>query len=250
MPNHIKNIISFKGNQTDIDELFCFVKSKDDDEGKEYFDFNKIIPMPDILADIEESTEAEHGAALLLLQSEMAPYACGNLYDFEIERIREATGLPSDTPIRKIARAYLNENPETANLGRRRLVAINETGYASWYPWSIESWGTKWNSYDNDFSKLNTVNFKTAWSMPEPIMKKLSELFPKVEFEWKWADEDKGNNCGIWTFENGELFCDKLENGSNEAYCLYIDCWGKSKCLYQEDGVWKHHDCDTCTGCD
>ena len=59
-----------------------------------------------------------------------------------------------------------------------------------WYHWNIQNWGTKWDitaeqiemdSYD---SEQLEIEFATAWSPPEPICKRLREMFPDLSFSW------------------------------------------------------------------
>ena len=59
-----------------------------------------------------------------------------------------------------------------------------------WYHWNIQNWGTKWDitadsvdieSYD---SEQLEIEFSTAWSPPEPICKKLRQMFPDLSFSW------------------------------------------------------------------
>ena len=59
-----------------------------------------------------------------------------------------------------------------------------------WYHWNIQNWGTKWDitadsvemeSYD---SEQLEIEFATAWSPPEPICKKLRQMFPELSFSW------------------------------------------------------------------
>lgn len=97
-------------------------------------------------------------------------------------------------------------------------------GKNNWYDWSIENWGTKWNAYDFeefydpfDLGELGVI-FNTAWSMPEPIIQKLSEQYPECIFKLYWADEDLGQNLGMIVFQNGkqiELY--EPEGGTDEA---------------------------------
>lgn len=71
--------------------------------------------------------------------------------------------------------------------------------------WRRLYWGTKWNAYDqkriNDFS----IEFSTAWNHPFPIIKKISQLYPTVEFFVRFASEDLGYDCGSYTMTNGEI---------------------------------------------
>ena len=59
-----------------------------------------------------------------------------------------------------------------------------------WYDWNIQNWGTKWDitadsvdmeSYD---SEQLEIEFSTAWRPPEPICKKLRQMFPHLSFSW------------------------------------------------------------------
>ena len=82
-------------------------------------------------------------------------------------------------------------------------------GAADWYEWSMEHWGTNWNSYGyKDFvgcDPYNQIRFLTACSNVELIMERLSEMFPDAEFHYRWADEVLGVNMGEQVWENGWL---------------------------------------------
>ena len=65
-----------------------------------------------------------------------------------------------------------------------------------WYGWRVSNWGTKWNSFNLTFLDDDTIRFNTAWNCPEPVIRKLSELYPYVEIEHWWADENYGFNSG------------------------------------------------------
>ena len=95
----------------------------------------------------------------------------------------------------------------------------------NWYDWSINNWNTKWNSYGYECMTQpfegSEIIFFTAWSAPIPVIEKLSEMFPEVEIEHLWADEDFGCNCGAVTWKNGEdTFSNIPEDNTKEAYEL------------------------------
>ncbi len=103
---------------------------------------------------------------------------------------------------------------------------IAKHGFATWYRWSIENWGTKWNAYNTHTGDDNTVAFQTAWSNPRPIISKLAEVFPDITFRHSWADEDFGINTGKHRLENGktaEIIC--FDALSNEAYENAAEVW-------------------------
>ncbi|MDR3344444.1 MAG: hypothetical protein LBT21_02445 [Oscillospiraceae bacterium] len=74
--------------------------------------------------------------------------------------------------------------------------------------WQIENYGTKWNAYGYEnfpeYADGNEICFYTAWSRPEPVIQKLSEMYPDAQFQHQWADEDIGMNVGEITYANGE----------------------------------------------
>lgn len=140
------------------------------------------------------------------------------------------------------------EGKSLYDLGRQSVDNLRRYNAMTWYEWCNKNWGTKWNSCDNcNDLERRTIIFSTAWSCPIPIVAALAEKFPDVDFVWKYADEDSGNNAGKITYSGGDLSITAFETGSSEAYAMYVECWGESECLYQdESGAWQHYDCDTC----
>ena len=231
MPNHVKNIVKMQG----ITKLPLFTM----DQGEECFDFNKIIQMPkslEIEAGSQEDVAIE--AVMRKLSSEK--------YSF---RRRDYCKM-SDEEFQK--RLHGKTEDELARIGLQYISNKVLYGATTWYDWCCDNWGTKWNAYSNEQEDEDTISFETAWSNPEPIMLKLSEMYPDMVIEHWWADEDMGNNAGWRIYKAGQIIeGDYSDSCSNEAYEIYIKCWGESNCLYQdEDGKWNHYDCDTCHGCD
>ena len=84
--------------------------------------------------------------------------------------------------------------------------------------WRKENWGTKWNAYDIILRQKDNwkmiIHFQTAWSVPLPILNKLSTMFPDVEINYIGADDGgwfachylKGQNerseARLWNSEN------------------------------------------------
>ena len=69
--------------------------------------------------------------------------------------------------------------PEPDSFESRRLRKLH--GADNWYDWSINNWGTKWNSYHDeveyDGEESLVYKFDTAWSPPEPVIHALREKF-------------------------------------------------------------------------
>jgi len=85
-----------------------------------------------------------------------------------------------------------------------------------WYDWSLENWGTKWDVSETFEDENGYICFDTAWSTPVELFNFLSERYTDLTFEISYADEDLGNNCGIYTIQNG-MELDFVSYGIEEA---------------------------------
>lgn len=109
-----------------------------------------------------------------------------------------------------------------------------------WYSWNIDNWGTKWAAYDSEISEpdddgMMIVQFDTAWSHPLPVVEALSRKFPDESIDVMYADEDLGQNLGMYTIQNGEITYEApVREGSPEA--LELACQIKHGMSYAE---WK-----------
>ena len=74
----------------------------------------------------------------------------------------------------------------------------------NWYDWNCEHWGTKWDACHGEvYSRF--VEFDTAWSTPEPVIKALAKMIDDPVI-CVYADEDIGSNCGAYVcFPNGDV---------------------------------------------
>jgi len=99
----------------------------------------------------------------------------------------------------------------------RTAANIEKHGYASWYEWCVEHWGTKWD-VDGDSgcaeeTDPNTVSisFDSAWSPPIAFYNAMCDL---------------GWEITAYYFEPGMNFCGIFDNGDDD----YIEIEG--------DGSW------------
>ena len=67
--------------------------------------------------------------------------------------------------------------------------------------------------------------FQTAWSAPHPILERLTEMFPGVEMEHEWADEDIGQNCGRYSYRDGERIEEYFPESEKEAIEFACRMW-------------------------
>jgi hypothetical protein len=110
-------------------------------------------------------------------------------------------------------RVWLAKNrPDALVKARLSLQCLVETGHPNWYEWSIDNWGTKWGAYDYaevaaQVDGRFVFRFQTAWSFPEPIFRKLAEIYPTLTF-------------AVISFDEGWRFaCDGEFNGANNYRC-------------------------------
>ena len=242
MPNHVHNILSFKGDQSEISRLLSLIQCDDEEEennGIGTIDFNKVIPMPKELHETPESSTKSDGMALVLhfsnpenkkfqegidkmSSSDFEYYV--SMYESE-NMFRTVKTTLSDEEVQRMTQ-YTSID-ELISLGVKALGNLKKYGATSWYHWACENWGTKWNSYDN-YSDGNIIAFNTAWSAPHPVIERIAEMFPSVEIIHRWADEDIGSNCGKITYKDGKFvkgFTDKTM--SEDDAVVYAEAvWG------------------------
>ena len=71
--------------------------------------------------------------------------------------------------------------------------AIEKYGTDYWYDFNHKYYGCKWDACklsDDPYDKeADDIEFQTPWSPPEPIIRKISEMYPEEEWTWH-ADEE------------------------------------------------------------
>ena len=119
--------------------------------------------------------------------------------------------------IRSMLKAVQNDEYGVDSVDFNKIIPMPDD--VDSHNWCIANWGTKWNSYgytaDTGF-KDGKLTFLTAWSAPHPILQKLSEMYPDIEFEHEWADEDIGMNCGRYVYFDGERIEEYYPESSRE----------------------------------
>lgn len=232
MPNHITNQIT-SGGLPEIIELL----TAEGEEGVEV-DFNLLIPMPEILKS-DTSSPAKEGIArvflepkklLEALQRQSKPLT--DSLDCRIHDLRDSN-LLSDLFEDYPPKEWPDEQFELLITYMR---AIKQTGHANWHSWSIENWGTKWNAYYVTVTE-DMIQFDTAWSCPQQIMRALAKL--GIPFTWEYADEDIGQNAGTWTYTgHGEPVHTKYLDPISAALRIkgYIE-EEKAQRLAEQEGV-------------
>jgi hypothetical protein len=100
--------------------------------------------------------------------------------------------------------AYYGEEKKIADSDALSMIAKIELGFQTgmdWYNWNVRNWGTKWDVAVSDDSKYSNTtmewtdddsvmyHFETAWSPVFEALIKLSEMFPSLEFDYEYEEE-------------------------------------------------------------
>lgn len=213
MPNYVAVKITITGEKEKVDQVVNVVCSKQED-GKPYvFDFNKIVPMPEEL-NIESGSRGEWGKRYLLLKAKLPVTWTEDDREF----------------VEKFEKRDKDDFYSCVELGKKYLSNISKYGYETWWGWCSDpaNWNTKWNSCSPEYDRINdncaVYTFDTAWSFCFPVIEKLSKMFPDVEIEFAYSDEDASYNCGQGKVKNAKYIEEFYpDGGSNEAYQLYIE---------------------------
>lgn len=198
MPNWVRHNIVIKGSKEDIKNCYEQIT-----KGENGFSFKNIIPMPEELN-----------------------VTCGST-----SYIAEKWAKASEEE-RKEIEAKNDLNTDEKKMAEVKTIANNiaKYGYPTWYEWSIDNWGTKWDACEVvpdegvececDEDKI-TIAFDTAWSTPVPVLVALSKQFPDLVIYVEYADEDLGSNCGTYALFKGEI-----QEEESRDYGFACDIWG------------------------
>lgn len=207
MPNWVRNNVIFTGNLDTIKKIRNKVTTSESE-----FDFNAIIPAPKDLYNVESGS----------IEGQAIPVA----------ELRKKLGDNwKQTPeFREYSRSVQENSPwflsrftwdELADKGDKYLHNKEKYGHTTWYTWCIENWGTKWNATDAVWKGPCEVQFDTAWSFPEGVFMSLADQYPDVNITAAFADEDLGNNCGIFEADESNITTSYIEERE-----FAKDVWG------------------------
>ena len=254
MPNWVMNKVKFKSRGKEILDKVITIRNEDKEEFYEddiQFDFNKIIPRPktlNITSGGYDTTSMQY--ALLKMETSKLKETIEKLTEIPTSYygnyFRKVYHIKKYTldELEEYAKRFEKELKKTTkdiddidykslgvknfeDLGNLYIDNIIRYKADSWYDWSCENWGTKWNSARTYRVSDNEVEFETAWNCPINIFKELSKQFKNVEIEVSFADEDMGYNCGYFTMLNGD-FVEFTDMNGNRNFALNV--WG-----YEED---------------
>ena len=236
MPNWIKNKIIFS-KKSSIDEFIDKYCSLIDNSYQ--FDFNKVIKMPNEL-EVEFSSKSMD--ALLLYMTKICPNI--NYYGKKKDKIiisewefinkkledkvlLTKTFILSEEEVKNILFKYSKQEEQILKLGLAQVENIKKYGELNWYTWSINNWGTKWNSTNFEIKEGGkSITFDTAWDPAIPIIIEMSKQNPEIKFAFLYSDEDIGCKVGYILLSKGIIdYKGTFKNLSRDAYKLAFDLW-------------------------
>lgn len=124
-------------------------------------------------------------------------------------------------------------------LGNKEEEYCKENDIPNWYNWNVVHWGTKWNAVVDDWQDDGnsvTYHMRTAWTDPRPIIIKMIEKYPYLDF---WVSgEEESNEYGIYVCSSENVFLE-------EEPTMIDDMNGREVYWENEDDKWHYMDDDS-----
>ena len=116
---------------------------------------------------------------------------------------------------------------------RGDLIDIERKLYGknNWYDWSMDNWGTKWNSVGACIEE-NFIRFETANTPCVPVVTALAQKYPTMRFEYAFYAGILGTE-GKFVYENGELIFHEYYSG--DEYLIPDDDYDEDECSNEEE---------------
>lgn len=212
---------------------FCTINANDEVinkyiNGEGHFDFNLIIPRPTELevdsgSIVDESVTYYLTERLTLSAKEVNLNYYINSFYSHLEGIISMDSEVSKVTIDRL-KNHLKEMSEAEknelyNKGAMYVSNLRKYGHYTWYSWSFDNWGTKWNAKCT-YKSEGSVEFNTAWNIPDKIFEKICEDNPEESIEFLWENEDWD---GYWRAENvhgkvDNVTCDDGDEAQKSHY--------------------------------
>lgn len=230
MANHTLNSVAVSLRNNDRAQLaafkqLCFKQTNPNDANSLEFNYDEIIPMPPTIMTAMSSSAILDWDELILDPS----VECRSITKWGrrmIYKLLKLLDLPDKTTIgdalevlesKKVepsekdydSLAYYQYLTNQVNLHRYNLAHY---GSRSWYEWSLENWGVKWNAYytqiEHDDEAGMVFNFSSPWGWPHSVYKKMVTMFPNLLFEIEVVGEFGEFAYNITTQgDDNELVC-------------------------------------------
>jgi hypothetical protein len=188
MPNWCNNYLSIKGPR--VHEVLSAIAGENG-----AMDLEKIVPMPEALKETEANFEEDF--AMACAKDDLSSYR-----DMPCVKSGEVATM------RQLAARSRVDFENAVAYGKQLLQNLQQYGAATWYDWSCQNWGCKWNTRDSWVDEhLETsaiVVFYTPWGPPTFAIRALARKFPDHSFKITYADFEGGTR-GVLEVKGEEI---------------------------------------------
>ena len=208
MPNWCENDLFIIGSKESLlrfeDQVIYWENPKNKgNRGEVVFDFNKVIPVPQELENVDDSFLLKEAYKILFEGYEgQYPKFPMLIPDFQrfIDTYSDSIAVKFNAFVfRQAAVTGKTIGELTAEYEKGALLIKSNNkkyGHSNGYEWRIDNWGTKWTAHDSFLmQKLSNkdktkfvlnITFKTPWGPPDRVVSKLALDFPDTEFCLKY----------------------------------------------------------------
>lgn len=99
----------------------------------------------------------------------------------------------------------------------------------NWWKFNTENWNVKWDADpESVIIEDKTIFFETPWDSPYNAIMKMFDMFPDMNINVYYADEDYGYNCGYYFHEAGNdcIGTDEYDEVTPKSMVLAHYAWG------------------------
>ena len=136
-------------------------------------------------------------------------------------------------------------DPKQIELEAQEKANLETHGYATWYDYCVNEWGTKWDVGGEDMLTEDgpnalRMNFDSAWAPPVPAMAKFQDLGFKVKLVY-W--ESGMCFCGLYD-ENGDDYFDYTDMSADEVEANINPEIDECMCIVENLREWEEENAD------
>ena len=138
------------------------------------------------------------------------------------------------------------DSPEQIALEAQEKANLEAHGYATWYDYCVNEWGTKWDvGGEGDQASQDSptdirMNFDSAWAPPIAAMEKFQDLGFKVKLVY-W--ESGMCYCGLFD-ENGDDYLDYSDMTADEVDKVINDEVDECMCIVENLREWEEENAE------
>jgi hypothetical protein len=132
-------------------------------------------------------------------------------------------------------------SPEQVELELKEDANLKEHGYATWYDYCVNEWGTKWDVggdggiANEDSPNATSMSFDSAWAPPIQAMEKFQDLGFKVKLVY-W----ESGMCFAGIFdENGDDYLDYTDMTADEVEAAINPELDECMCIVENLREWE-----------